>query len=214
MLGIAELFFHPECSLPSAPWSAHPWCIGMNPTRTAAHFARKVNLSPQNHTVSNFSLLNYKCSFSFLPCRAKLYKPWEINFSPASLRNNWQLKLICNFNVNSFYSKEKCEYLREKEMAFNVFFKIPVFKNSAVNVMNCYLGAPHFVPSDNLGYSVTFVCKVSFLSPHIWNYHSLQYFLKQGRIEMTLLRPTLQVVFDLLNLPSLCFVCVCRSEVR
>lgn len=99
-------------------------------------------------------------------------------------------------------------------MAFNVFFKIPVFKNSAVNVMNCDPGASHFVHNDNLGYSVTFVCKVSFLSPHIWNYHSLKYFLKQGRIEITLLRPTLQLVFDLLNLTSLCFVCVCRYEVR
>lgn len=116
--------------------------------------------------------------------------------------------------MNSFYSKEECEYLREKEMAFNIFFKILVFKNSAVNVMKCGPGAPHFVHSDNLGYSVTFVCKVSFLSPHIWNYHPLQYFLKQGRIEITLLRPTLEFVFDLLNLTSLCFVCVCLCEVR
>lgn len=98
-------------------------------------------------------------------------------------------------------------------MAFNVFSRY-LCLNSAVNVMKCDPGASHFVHSDNLGYSVTFVCNVSFLSPHIWNYHFLQYFLKQGRIEITLPKPTLEVVFDLPNLTSLCSVCVCCYEVR
>lgn len=102
----------------------------------------------------------------------------------------------------------------KKKWLLMFFFKILLFKDSAVNVKKCGPGASHSVHRDSLGYSVTFVCKVSFPSPHICNYHSSKYFLKQGRIEITLMRPLLEVVFDLFNLTSLCFVCVCRYEVR
>lgn len=38
--------------------------------------------------------------------------------------------------------------------------------------------------------------------------------MKKGRAEITLLRPTLKVVFDVVNFSALCFVCICYYEVR
>lgn len=38
--------------------------------------------------------------------------------------------------------------------------------------------------------------------------------MKQGRVEINLLRPTLEVVFDLIYFTSLHFVCVCDYKVR
>lgn len=102
-------------------------------------------------------------------------------------------------------------------LAFNDFFhKILVFKNSVGNLLKCDSGVADFMLGNNSGYSVTFACKTSFpVSPYLeLLLLKVLSSMKKGRAEITLLRPTLKVVFDVVNFSALCFLCISYYEVR
>lgn len=89
-----------------------------------------------------------------------------------------------------------------------VFLKIPVLINSVASALRQGSGAALL--------HLRLLSNVSFLLfPHLeLSLFKVLSSMKQGRVEINLPRPTLEVVFDWIYFTSLHFVCVCDYEVR